>query len=291
MDRREEDFISYAQKHWGLKYPWITDEELGELVDLRVLSGNYAENLSELELQPFHERLRQKESEETSAFEAFRAEALKKWAVWYPALPSESVDRILLIRKKLRDYSLKLSISERGPMFLAEKAKQAERELAEKAKQAEREQELLAQLYPSRSNEKAWLSSRSKPLSQPYGVSYGGAEHLVADWLRYLGETSVEVTQLSGDGGVDVLTDAYCCQVKNYSRQNVSSSEARDLLGTALSMQLKPLLFTSTGLTSDAEKFASENSIAAVQFDAAGGALWPLNESGRELLFAGRYGI
>ena len=233
MDRREEDFISYAQKHWGLKYPWITDEELGELVDLRVLSGNYAENLSELELQPFHERLRQKESEETSAFEAFRAEALKKWAVWYPALPSESVDRILLIRKKLRDYSLKLSISERGPMFLAEKAKQAERE-----------QELLAQLYPSRSNEKAWLSSRSKPLSQPYGVSYGGAEHLVADWLRDLGETSVEVTQLSGDGGVDVLTDAYCCQVKNYSRQNVSSSEARDLLGTALSMQLKPLLLS-----------------------------------------------
>lgn len=291
MDSREQDFIGYAQKHWGLKYPWITDDELGELVDLRVLSGNYAENLSEFELQPFHERLRQKELEETSAFEAFKAEALENWAVWYPALPSESVDRILSMRKKVCDYSLKLSLSERGPMLLAEKAKQAERELAQQAKQAEREQELLAQRYPSRADEEAWLSSRSKPLSQPYGVSYDGAEHLMADWLRYLGEKSVEVTQLSGDGGVDVLTDAYCCQVKNYSRQNVSSSEVRDLLGTALSMQLKPLLFTSTGLTSDAEKFASDNSISAIKFDAVVGALWHLNESGRGFLFAGRYGI
>lgn len=287
MDWREQDFINYAQKHWGLKYPWITDDELGELVELRVLSGNYAENLSEVELQLFNERLRQfdeglrqKESEETAAFEAFKTEALEKWAIWYPALPSESRNTILLIRKNLRDYSLKLSLSERGPMFLAEKAKQAERE-----------QELLEQRYPSRADEEAWLSSRSKPPSQPYGVSYDGAEHLVADWLRYLGEKSVEVTQLSGDGGVDVMTDTYCCQVKNYSRQNVSSSEVRDLLGTALSMQLKPLLFTSTGLTSDAERFASDNSISAIQYDAIGGALWHLNESGRELLFAGRYGI
>ena len=68
----EQDFISYAQKHWGLKYPWITDDELGELVELRVLSGNYAENLSEVKFQLFNERLRQKESEETAALEESR---------------------------------------------------------------------------------------------------------------------------------------------------------------------------------------------------------------------------
>lgn len=45
----------------------------------------------------------------------------------------------------------------------------------------------------------------------------------------------MEQTQCVGDGGVDVFTDRLCVQVKNYEKQTVSSSETRDIFGTAIS--------------------------------------------------------
>lgn len=134
-----------------------------------------------------------------------------------------------------------------------------------------------------------WKTTRTRPAIQPYGVSAKGAEELVADWLRYLGEKSVVKTQFSSDGGFDVKTSAYCCQVKNYERQAVGVEEVRALLGTAISEKLAPLLFTSSNLTDAAKQFCIKNEIGAIRFDAGSAKLESLTPKGAELMQKGWY--
>lgn len=300
MSQAARDFMDYAHANWGLKYTGISDDELSALLELRLETGDYASELSEAELSRFKERQNLKALEDEAQFETFKSLALEKWTTFDRGLSADAIERILLVRRDSKDFSLKLSIAERAPIFLHEKARQAEfilQEkarraefiLQEKARRAELDKALLEKLYPSKSAEVPWLSKRTRPAIQPYGVSHQGAEQLVADWLRFLGEEAVNVTQESGDGGVDVLTRDYCCQVKNYSRQNIGSPEVRDLFGTATSMGLSPLLFTSTGLTPDAEAFSLRNSIPAIRFVAETSELRHLNEAGEGFLNAGRY--
>lgn len=135
----------------------------------------------------------------------------------------------------------------------------------------------------------AWLKLRIRPQPQKYGVSDFGAEHLVSEWLSYLGQIEVEVTKQSGDGGVDVLTNEYCCQVKNYKIQPVSASEVRDLLGTSVSIGKKAIIFTSSGLTADAANFCERNQIAALKYDVVRASLAPLNKHGDLFLRIGLY--
>lgn len=111
----------------------------------------------------------------------------------------------------------------------------------------------------------------------------------MADWLTYLGLKNVTVTVASGDGGIDVETDTHVCQVKNYSSQGVSVQEVRELFGVAVSMRKAPLIFTSSTLTAAAHEFAEANDIAAIQYDAAEAALFPLNDLGAHLLVSGKY--
>jgi hypothetical protein len=274
----EKDFESYARANWGFKHSSLTDQELSDLLDARLVARDYKRELSEAELGPFRERERSREMEEEGRFESFKDLALERWNVLYPGLPPDAAERILSLRRVSKDYSIKLSLSELGPMFLAQKARQAQEERA-----------ILEQRYPPKSAFGDWLAARQRPAPQTYGVSYQGAELLVADWLIYLGERSVQVTKQSGDGGVDVLTADYCCQVKNYTSQNVSSPEVRDLFGTAVSRNRKPLLFTATALTPDASSFANSNSVAVIQFNVQEASLLGLNEDGEELLHTGRY--
>lgn len=134
-----------------------------------------------------------------------------------------------------------------------------------------------------------WLHERERPEPQPYGVSAMGAESLVADWLAYLGETGVVQTQYVGDGGVDVFTDNLCVQVKNYEKQTVSSSETRDIFGTATSESLRACIFTSSRLSVDSLDFAEKNSIIAIHYNASLSALIALTSSGKEFLLEGEY--
>ena len=134
-----------------------------------------------------------------------------------------------------------------------------------------------------------WLDSRKRPEPQPFGVSHEGAEHLVAEWLKYLGEESVEVTAFIGDGGVDVETDDYSCQVKNYGEGGVTASEMRDLFGAATAAGKEPILFTSSRLTAPAEEFANATGIACVKYDSQRSLLAPLNSAGRNFLDQGHY--
>lgn len=289
MTDDEKHFESYARTNWGLKYSALSDEELSDLLDARLVAKDYNHELSEVELRPFHERHQSMAMEEASRFESFRDQALEKWSVLYPDLPQDAKERILLLRRASRDYSIKLSLSELGPMFLAQKAKQAERERALEAQRAQEELEIFEQRYPPKSALGDWLETRQRPIPQPYGVSHQGAELIVADWLVYLGERSVQVTKQSGDGGIDVLTEDYCCQVKNYTSQNVGSPDVRDLFGTAVSLGRKPLLFTATAMTPDASSFANSNSVAAIQFNVLEASLLGLNEHGEGFLLSGRY--
>jgi hypothetical protein len=78
--------------------------------------------------------------------------------------------------------------------------------------------------------------------------------------------------------------------VKNYTSQNVSSPEVRDLFGTAVSRGRKPLVFTVTALTPDTSSFANSNSVAVVHFKVQEASLLGLNDDGAGFLCAGRDG-
>ncbi len=134
-----------------------------------------------------------------------------------------------------------------------------------------------------------WLKNRARPARQIYGVSNYGAESLVADWLRYLGFSQVAVTQASGDGGVDVVTETHLCQVKNYSAQPVSVQEVREVFGVAVSESKQPLIFTSSSLSSSALNFAEKNRIPVIKYDALSSELSPLNNAGAQILLQGEY--
>lgn len=134
-----------------------------------------------------------------------------------------------------------------------------------------------------------WLDTRIKPSPQPFGVSHEGAEHLVAEWLAYLGEGRPKVTSFAGDGGVDVETDDSICQVKNYGQAGVTASEMRDLLGAATAAGKRPIMFTSSRLTGAAGEFAKVNGIVCVKYNAESAFLSPLGDAGVIFLEQGYY--
>lgn len=138
-------------------------------------------------------------------------------------------------------------------------------------------------------SEQEWIENRVRPLPQRYGVSHRGAEELAGEWLRFLGEEGVEITPYSQDGGADVFTNSYCCQVKNYEKKPVGVIEVRALLGTAVSNNLTPLLFTASRLTVEAQGFCEDNNIGVVEFDAPNAKLFGTTSDGQALLEKGRY--
>jgi hypothetical protein len=134
-----------------------------------------------------------------------------------------------------------------------------------------------------------WLTSRVRPTPQPYGVSDQGAEHLVAEWLHYLGFEDAQVTQYSGDGGIDVDTYEHVVQVKNYRDKAVSVTEVRELFGVAASERKKAVLFTSSSCTTQAIEFADKNGIALIKFDSRQASLEEINDDGSDFLVNGEY--
>lgn len=124
--------------------------------------------------------------------------------------------------------------------------------------------------------------SSLRPSSQPYGVSHEGAESLVRDWMAYMGISSATVTRLSGDGGIDVDSNEFVAQVKNY-RDAVGAGPVRELLGVAIAEGKKPLFFTSGYFTSEAQAFAEKAQLPLFVYDAQNGTLECVNSSAQEL--------
>ncbi len=125
-------------------------------------------------------------------------------------------------------------------------------------------------------------SGGPKPEALPYGVSHQGAEQLCADWLTHLGATNVSVTRASGDGGVDIVSDAVIAQVKNYTG-TVGVEEIRAFHGVASVDRRTAVFFTSGQYASGAVTFADLAQMPLLVYDAVAGTLAGANERGRAL--------
>lgn len=122
------------------------------------------------------------------------------------------------------------------------------------------------------------------PGPQPYGVSHAGAEALVAAWMRHLGAAGVRVTQLSGDGGIDVVSRTFIAQVKNLaSTSAVPVSAIRDIAGVASVDGRRAAVFTSGGYSTGGISFADSAKIALFRYDAVRGTLSVGNRIAREV--------
>ncbi|HEU5223147.1 MAG TPA: restriction endonuclease [Candidatus Lumbricidophila sp.] len=149
---------------------------------------------------------------------------------------------------------------------LALSYQQAERQRVAAQQAAEQLERVRARQHPA-------------PEPQPYGVSHEGAESLVAQWMRHLGEGDADTTQYVSDGGIDVASINYIAQVMNYTG-TVGVQAVRELAGVAIVDGRKPLFFTSGTFSSGAIEFADQAKIALFEYDAVSGTLQGGNVSG-----------
>lgn len=126
------------------------------------------------------------------------------------------------------------------------------------------------------------------PPAQPYGVSHAGAERLVAQWMRHLGAQGVGVTQVSGDGGIDVVSVTFIAQVKNLAAGAVVPVAAiRDLAGVVSVDGRRGAVFASGSYSDGGVRFADSARIALFRYGAIGGTLSAVNLTAREVRAAG----
>lgn len=116
----------------------------------------------------------------------------------------------------------------------------------------------------------------AKPLPQAFGVSDPGAEILVEHWMKHLGERSAHVTRYTNDGGIDVFSENYVAQVKNYSGA-VEIEAVRALAGVAAHCDRRALFFTSGRFSARSIVFADEMRMGLFVYDARGGNLLARN--------------
>ena len=124
------------------------------------------------------------------------------------------------------------------------------------------------------------------PEPQPFGVSPQGAERLVAQWMRSLGDVTADVTQYTSDGGIDVASQDYIAQVKHYTGM-VGVGEVRELAGVASTDHRTALFFTSTGYAAGAIEFADRAGVALFVYSAEEGTLRPVNELAAQFYASG----
>ena len=117
------------------------------------------------------------------------------------------------------------------------------------------------------------------PTPQPFGVSHEGAEHLVCQWMKHLGEGSATVTRVAKDGGVDGDGERFIAQVKNYTG-SVGAPEVQAMAGIAAGDGRRPLFFTSGTYTVDAMRFAEQVGMPLLCYDAMRGTLMGANARG-----------
>ena len=182
-----------------------------------------------------------------------------------------------------------------------------EAEAHAKAEAEAREQEsrrvavLLRQQQDEATREQIAEAIRQARLNAPaemppplrYGVSDQGAELLALDWVRHLGYRDAELTRATKDGGVDIVTATTCVQVKNYTSRRVSVLEVRELHGVAVSMRKAGWVFTSSGFTAEAIRFANSVGMALFRYDAGAGMLYSLNPVSISMLgeYTGTLGV
>ena len=121
------------------------------------------------------------------------------------------------------------------------------------------------------------------PPKFPEGISHEAAEHLCADWMRFLGEADVRVTRVASDGGVDITSSRCVAQVKNY-QGSVGVQEVRQLVGAASVDGRYPIFFTSGHYTRPAVEFAEQAAVRLFVYDAKGGTLDAANRFAQDVI-------
>jgi len=126
------------------------------------------------------------------------------------------------------------------------------------------------------------------PSPRPGGVDARGAEEVVAQWMRHLGEVDAELTSYTGDGGIDVQGVRSFAQVKHYAKA-VGIAPIRELGGVAAHdpQRRQPLFFTSTGYARGAVDFADDAGIALFVYSAEQGGLEAMNGRAKTLMHNG----
>ena len=121
------------------------------------------------------------------------------------------------------------------------------------------------------------------PPPRPDGVDSLEAEHLVRDWMAYLGAPEAQVTRYRRDGGIDVRADAFVGQVKNCTGK-VPVGPLRDFQGAAQPEGKHPLFFTSGAYTSDARAYARTVRMPLFIYMPTDGRLVAANPDARHVL-------
>ena len=112
-------------------------------------------------------------------------------------------------------------------------------------------------------------------------------ENICRDWLEAWGDTNVQVTQRSGDGGIDVYSDHCVAQVKFYADQPVGRIELQQLKGaSALYGDPEVVFFAYNGYTDHAIRYAEEVSMCLFDFHAHLGTFNSRNSHANELIKA-----
>jgi hypothetical protein len=127
-----------------------------------------------------------------------------------------------------------------------------------------------------------------KPYPRAIKSSYD-FEHYCCSWMVYLGAEDAEVSKASGDGGVDIHSENYVAQVKLYNGP-IPVSQIRDLLGTAIDFDRKPLFFASMAYSKGSLEFADRNGIALFLVDSYRGEISAANDAATESITHGLHG-
>lgn len=108
------------------------------------------------------------------------------------------------------------------------------------------------------------------------------AEEICAKWLQSKRELSAEVTRDGADGGVDIRSNKYVAQVKNY-KGSVPVQAIREIYGIASAEGKIALFFTSGNYTKAAMEFADSVKMPLIIYDATGRRFSGANLQGRML--------
>lgn len=210
-------------------------------------------------------------------------EAARQWLASYPALPFIGATASLVILVAL------LSIGSRTASKRA--SARCDRTVAELHNAAfqgalsvleGRRRKLGMPIEPSRHR------AFPPPSPRPGGVTPRGAEEVVAQWMRHLGEADAELTSYTADGGMDVVGQKSFAQVKHFSKA-VGVAPIRELAGVAANDRQgrHALFFTSVGYASGAVAFADNAGIALFVYDVENAGLEAMNARAKTLMYNG----
>lgn len=124
------------------------------------------------------------------------------------------------------------------------------------------------------------------PPGQPFGVTQGAAEYLVAAWMRHLGEADAATAHDSRGRGIHAASSRCVAQVNN-DAESVGVDEVRELVESAAIDGRRPLFFATGSYSEEALAFAEHARAHLFTYDAVAGTLDGANALGRSAVLDG----